>query len=575
MPSRGPQFKTLAIKPPNPEDIKPGQAPQLQFVPGHYYPGWGYYEGDAPDPVTGGGTVQQFFVPTNPKDYSKGGEWFARSSAGGTENEESRFYYNKPKDGWQPHVNVQQQTDALLNPDLTKYGVDVNKYNTQQKLYLTQKLRQYQDQTPIEPQEFDQQQRMIRNAQMLDEGIRKMGPEGKNIVNRIIADGKQNILKIDPEKEFAGIPGAKDGYLQFKSALNTVLKEADRAGYITGEKLAEGQQGGGQGILPFLAKSAKTGIALAGLEGLSSIAQNVINGTANVDVLERSIPVLIDQAKSDYVNYANQVADYPKNFLSNNIRETSDVYQEDLAKKDITGPMDEKLYNFPALKQPEQPSPQVSATTPVVAGTGVTTVPDQLEQRDIYPHMPAEPAKPEEQAQPPLTAGVVPIRPQNVADVMSLPKAPLPPGGMRRMDVALGQGPRSPADVTRWEAEQAAAEGKGSREAWKNTPSQPTQPGPSLFEQLIPFFPSNKPAVAPIQAGEPEPSPWSRYGTTLEGTPGPSVPTQQQQPARNEQQPDSGTENALPRLSLQDHVDQLAPGSRFVWHHDGEEYVKT
>jgi hypothetical protein len=29
------------------------------------------------------------------------------------------------------------------------------------------------------------------------------------------------------------------------------------------------------------------------------------------------------------------------------------------------------------------------------------------------------------------------------------------------------------------------------------------------------------------------------------------------------------------QLALQDHVDQLAPGTRFTWAHDGNEYVKS
>jgi hypothetical protein len=108
--------------------------------------------------------------------------------------------------------------------------------------------------------------------------------------------------------------------------------------------------------------------------------------------------------------------------------------------------------------------------------------------------------------------------------------------------------------------------------------AQATKAPPTQFLPVAP--------IAPRESGAP--SPWARYGTTLEGTPGPTVPAQQNQPAVNssintrflnpsenqpEQQPTENT--ATPRLGLQEHVDNLAPGTRFVWHHDGQEYVKT
>jgi hypothetical protein len=80
------------------------------------------------------------------------------------------------------------------------------------------------------------------------------------------------------------------------------------------------------------------------------------------------------------------------------------------------------------------------------------------------------------------------------------------------------------------------------------------------------------PPTAPI--GEPYKAAEPTYTEPLTGAP----------LSQNTGRPGGGAENAevgsfaptpVPRLAYQEHVDQLAPGTRFTWHHDGQDYVKT
>jgi hypothetical protein len=154
------------------------------------------------------------------------------------------------------------------------------------------------------------------------------------------------------------------------------------------------------------------------------------------------------------------------------------------------------------------------------------------------------------------------------------------------------------------------AEEGGRYLQWLETPQRTVQPIVQHFltDKLLPAMgraetdesvqQGPRPPIAPIMTSG-APSPWARYGTSLEGVPGPSVPPVApiaNQPARGdsintrflvptasteEQRPGGGSENPeigsfadTPRLALQEHVNQLSPGQRFVWH-DGQEYIKT
>jgi hypothetical protein len=102
---------------------------------------------------------------------------------------------------------------------------------------------------------------------------------------------------------------------------------------------------------------------------------------------------------------------------------------------------------------------------------------------------------------------------------------------------------------------------------------------------------------APVEAGEPETSPWSRYGTNPQQLPRsttppaqapepslfqrlipfyPTVSAERTRPGGGGENPEIGSfANTPPRLAYQEHVDQLAPGQRFIWHHNNAEYIKT
>jgi hypothetical protein len=336
--------------------------------------------------------------------------------------------------------------------------------------------------------------------------------------------------------------------------LKTALFRASRDG---GQLAGAGKEG--TSILPGIAKTLSGALGLggtagefAGFEGAGQVIDAIANGTINPELLRTDVPKALNQLRLAGFNRAYHIAQ--ENYdLPQDLRNAAQKWGHDAANESIGWNGDYQL--SPPIEIGKDVSKFITPAPSGSATPDATPSPTPEATRSTKPGWDWKkffsPLYPSQRLAEPPAAAASPTPSPESTPTPTPGATPTPsPSPVPLLQRNITEIPGMFGGVGQW-IQKHVIEGEPSKPPWERQPS----PAPVSSASPAPIYQSD----FPLNFGGGWGTPQNPHTVAMPPTPGSAA---------------AGA-RGLPVLASNEEYDKLSPGDQFVWHHDGNAYVKT